>query len=100
MGKKLLSGKIFDENCMKMKEIGPRGGARPWPPPPPPPDPPNDFVVKFYIYKKKAFDTLPLLSGGRIPEYDFLPARHDVVYFRTVSGVFVQVTVVVHYVLK
>ena len=52
------------------------------------------------ILKKKAFDTLPLLSGGRILEYDFLPARHDVVYFRTVSGIFVQVTVVVHHVLK
>ena len=51
-------------------------------------------------FEKKAFDTLPLLSGGRILEYDFLPASHDVVYFRTVSGIFVQVTVVVHHVLK
>ena len=26
----LLFGKIFAENCMKMKEFGPRGGLRPW----------------------------------------------------------------------
>ena len=25
---------IFAENCMKMKEFGPQGGARPWRPPP------------------------------------------------------------------
>ena len=24
---------IFAENCMKMKEFGPPGGAHPWPPP-------------------------------------------------------------------
>ena len=28
---------IFAENCMKMKEFGPRGGARPWRPPLDPP---------------------------------------------------------------
>ena len=28
--KNLLFGKIFAENCMKMKEMGPRGDARPW----------------------------------------------------------------------
>ena len=28
-GKKLLFGKIFTENCMKMKEIELRRGARP-----------------------------------------------------------------------
>ena len=28
----LLFGKIFTENCMKMKEIEPRRGARPWHP--------------------------------------------------------------------
>ena len=27
LGKNLLFGKIFTENCMKMKEIGPRGGT-------------------------------------------------------------------------
>ena len=31
-GQNLLLGKIFAGNCMKMKEIGPRGGARPWHP--------------------------------------------------------------------
>ena len=30
----LLFGQIFPENCMKMKEIGPRERARPWCPPP------------------------------------------------------------------
>ena len=34
---KLLFGQCFPENCMKMKEIGPRGGARPWCPPLDPP---------------------------------------------------------------
>ena len=28
-GENLLFDKIFDETCMKMKEIGPRGGASP-----------------------------------------------------------------------
>ena len=28
---------IFTENCMKMKEFGPPGGARPWRPPLDPP---------------------------------------------------------------
>ena len=31
-GKNLLFGKIFTENCMKMNEIGPRGGAHLWHP--------------------------------------------------------------------
>ena len=30
-GANLLFGKIFLENCMKMKEIGPREGEHPWP---------------------------------------------------------------------
>ena len=34
LGENLLFGKIFAENCMKMKEIGPRGGAHPLTPPP------------------------------------------------------------------
>ena len=29
--------RFFAENCMKMKEFGPPGGARPWPPPLDPP---------------------------------------------------------------
>ena len=29
-GKNLLFGKIFAKNCIKMKEFGPRGRARPW----------------------------------------------------------------------
>ena len=28
--KNLLFGKVFAENCMKMKEMGPTGDARPW----------------------------------------------------------------------
>ena len=32
-GKNIVLGKIFTENCMKMKEIGPRGGAHPQCPP-------------------------------------------------------------------
>ena len=31
-GAKFFFGKIFAEDCMKMKEIGPTGGARPWRP--------------------------------------------------------------------
>ena len=32
-GTNLLFCPIFTKNCMKMKEFGPRGGARPWRPP-------------------------------------------------------------------
>ena len=39
-GANLLFGQIFTQNCMKMKEFGPRGGgARPWRHPLDPPMP-------------------------------------------------------------
>ena len=34
-GKNLLFGKVFAENCMKMKEIGPGRAEHPFAPPPP-----------------------------------------------------------------
>ena len=38
-----LFDKIFAENCLKMKEIGPRGGVHPWRPLPL--DPPMSYMV-------------------------------------------------------
>ena len=37
----------FAENCMKMKEFGPPGGARPWCPPLDPPMLSNPIEIMF-----------------------------------------------------
>ena len=50
-GANLLFCPIFTENCMKMKEFGPRGGgARPWHPPL---DPPMEMLLRSFFLRKK-----------------------------------------------
>ena len=50
----LLFGKVFAEDCIKMEEIGPRGGRVPSVPPPPA-DPPMNLYVHPLIKIKEDF---------------------------------------------
>ena len=47
-GANLIFGQKFPENCMKMKEFGPRGGKRASLAPPPPLDPPTYLMIMPY----------------------------------------------------
>ena len=54
----VLFGKIFAENCMKMKEFGPRGGSAPLAPPL---DRPMRKSWFFFRYKRMVSPVAPVL---------------------------------------